>query len=82
MKVTAYDDRGLAFGTEEYMHMGIELDIESNKRGKDGLNYKALGAYGEESRIFQLEGVSSDIYNVVAASKQGKSIVSSKFAKV
>lgn len=82
MQVTAYDERGLTFETNEYKHMGLELDIESNKRIVDGLTYKALGAYGDECRTFRLQGVSSDVYNVVANSKQIKHLVSSKFAKV
>ena len=49
--------------------MGLELDIESNKRIYDGLIYKALGAYGDSSRTFTIDGVSSDTYNVVVTSK-------------
>ena len=80
MKVTAYDERGLAFGPEEYRYMGLELEIESNKRIHNGLTSQVLGAYGDDSRTFQLEGVSSDTYNVLASSRYGK--VASKFAKV
>lgn len=82
MKLTAYDQRGLAFATDEYIHMGLDLEIESNKRINEGLIYKAMGAYGDDCRTFHLDGISSDIYNVGATSKQGKSLVTSKFAKV
>lgn len=69
MKVTAYDERGLAFGLEEYRYMGLELEIESNKRILEGLTYQVLGAYGDDSRTFRLAGVSSDTYNVLASTK-------------